>query len=190
MVGSMKGAMVMLAFAVAAGFAPVCSAGETVPSLRPGARVRISTVPRAAHSDWTTGTIVAVTGDSLAIQVQPESGRTIGIARASITGLEVSRGERSSWLMGLGIGFLIGAGTGGAVGATTLSQGYDLGTAGATAAGAVIGAPLGALLGMVIGSTIKSERWRKVPVTVSGLGGGQSFGYAVRVTVPLGFRTR
>lgn len=210
----MKGAIVVLSVAIAAGFAPVRAdeagvpgprnslggaqvgynlAGngafeDNAPLLQPGVRVRVSTAP-ASSPNWIVGTLIAVTNDRLAIRAQPDSGREIEIARTAVTRLEVSHGQRSRWLKGLGLGFLVGTGAGAVLGEVAIGEG-DLAPGHRALIGAALGAPLGALTGVVIGALSKSERWQEIPVTVGGMGGAQSFGYAVRVTVPLGFRSR
>jgi hypothetical protein len=159
---------------------------QGAPVLEPGVRVRVSTAPRPSSPNWIVGTVIAVTGDRLAIRPQQDSGGTIDIARTAVTHLEVSRGQHSKALTGLGLGFLVGAGVGAVIGV----GGEDLAPTDAKLIGAGFGAVGGALIGLVIGSGSKSERWQEVPVTLGGMGGAQGFGYSIRVSVNLRFRTQ
>ena len=146
---------------------------QDAPLVEPGVRVRVSTAPQASRPDWIVGTVTAVTGDRLAIRPQGDSGREIGIARAAVTRLEVSRGQHSKWLTGLGVGFLAGAGAGAAIGYAALHEGHDLAPRDAALIGAIPGALVGALIGVAIGSGSKSERWQSIPVTLGSMGGAQ-----------------
>jgi hypothetical protein len=156
---------------------------QDAPALEPGVRVRVSTAPRTSRANWTVGTVIAVTGDRLAIRTQQHSGSTIDIARSSVTQLEVSRGQHSRALTGLGLGFLIGAGVGAVIGV----GGEDLAPTDGKLIGAGLGAVGGALVGLVVGSSSTSERWQKISVTLSGMRGAQGFGSSIRVSVNLHF---
>jgi hypothetical protein len=79
---------------------------QDAPVLEPGARVRVSTAaPRASKPAWIVGTVIAVTDDRLAIRPQDDSTRTVDVARSAVTRLELSRGQHSHPLTGLGLGF-------------------------------------------------------------------------------------
>jgi hypothetical protein len=113
---------------------------------------------------------------------------------ASVTRIEVSRGERSRWLTGAGAGFVAGAvGTYVALdrgGSTNpcdpsanqdaIGQGSCLGLA---AAGGIAGAGLGAL----VGSLFRSERWEEVPQDRWRVSLGPGPGAQFRLSVTLTF---
>jgi len=180
-----------LGFVIAVLLIPLARAkAQDRPVLEPGVRVRVATAPQASRPDWIVGTVIAVTGDRLAIRPQPDSGAVIDIARNTVTRLELSRGQHSKALTGLGLGFLVGAGAGAAIGSAALGEGRDLAPVDAALIGAVPGAVVGALIGLAIGSGSKSERWQEIPLTLSGMGGAHGFGYAVRVSVNVRLRTR
>ena len=102
----------------------------------------------------------------------------------------MSRGQHSKSLTGLGLGFLVGAGAGAAIGYAALHEGHDLAPRDAALIGAVPGAVVGALIGLAVGSSSKSERWQAIRAAVGGMGGTSAFRYPVRVSVNLRFRTR
>ena len=180
-----------LGFVIAVLLIPVSRlTAQDAPLLEPGVRVRVSSTPRPSRPDWIVGTVIAITSDRLAIRPQQDSGREIDIARTTVTRLEVSRGQHSKWLTGLGLGFLAGAGSGAAIGYAALHEGHDLAPRDAALIGAIPGALVGALIGVAIGSGSKSERWQSIPVTLSIMGGAQKSRYAVRVSGLLRFRTQ
>ena len=135
-------------------------AQEAPPPLEPGTRVRVT----APDIDKYDGTLQAMRGDTLTVD-------TLRIAVASVTRLDVYRGQKSKTgkgaLIGAGVGFVAGALTGlalcGERGTPCESDGSDY-----TAAAAVIlgggGALLGAGIGAVVGSQIKGDRWEEVPL--------------------------
>ena len=178
-----------LGFVIAVLLIPVSRlTAQDAPLLEPGVRVRVSSTPRASRPDWIVGTVIAVTSDRLAIRPQQDSGREIDIARTTVTRLEVSRGQHSKWLTGLGLGFLAGAGSGAAIGYAALHEGHDLAPRDAALIGAVPGAVVGALIGLAIGSGSKRERWQEIRVALGGRGGGPALQSLVRVSLNLRFR--
>jgi len=180
-----------LCFVIAALLVPLARLkAQDAPVLEPGARVRVSTAPQASKPAWIVGTVIAVTGDRLAIRPQHDSGGPIDIARNTVTRLELSRGRHSKALTGLGVGFLVGAGAGAIIGPTAFGAGRDLAPTDARLIGAGFGAVAGALIGLAVGAGSKSERWQTVPVTLSGMGGGGGSRYSMRVSVNLRFRAR
>lgn len=108
-----------------------------------------------------TGRLRALEGDTLRIHAQSSSGE-LAIPTASITQLWVVNGRKGNFWAGAGIGFLGGALIGGLVGATQEWCALDCGPA--TGLGMLFGAPAGLVLGGIVGATIRSDRWRAVPV--------------------------
>lgn len=163
---------------------------QDTPLLEPGVRVRVSTALQASKPEWIVGTVIAVTADRLAIRPQRDSTREIEIARAAVTRLELSRGQHSNALTGLGLGFLFGTGAGAAIGYVALSEGHDLSPRDAALIGAVPGAVAGGLIGLGIGSSSKSERWQEIPVILGAMDGVSPFRHAVRLSLNIRFRTQ
>jgi hypothetical protein len=153
------------------------------PALEPGARVRV-TFPCGAHPLPASGTrscrsegrLIAIQGDTLAFA---RADSTTRLALVTISRVEASHGRRSRWLLGAGLGLLVGAGatyavlySGGSTSMCNASANQDAMSSsecfGLTALGGVAGAGLGALLG----SRFSSERWQDVPLTRLRLGLG------------------
>jgi hypothetical protein len=89
---------------------------------------------------------------------------------ASVTRIEVSRGERSRWLAGAGAGFVAGAvatyvalDRGGSTNPCDRSANQDAIGQGSCLALAAAGGLAGAGLGALAGSLFRSERWEDVP---------------------------
>lgn len=100
---------------------------------------------------------------------------------ASVTGLEVSRGRRSRWARGLGVGSFAGAVVGAAYGGTnagTQSGEIDLPTEVAIGLGAAVVGAGGALVGLVVGALIETDDWERVPLE----------GLTVAIVPPVGGR--
>ena len=162
---------------------------QAVPLLRPGVRVRVSTAPQTSQPDWLVGTVTDVSSDRLTIRSQRDSAREMQWARKDLVRLEVSRGRRSHWLTGLGLGFLAGGAVGAAIGYQALHEGHDLAPRDAALMGAIPGAVGGGLIGLAIGSGSKSERWQAIPVTMASRGRAHQRQYALGVSLHLRFRT-
>lgn len=148
-------------------------AGETTPP-EPGARVRL-TVPcddvQPARSSGATCRIVGRLD-----HLGPEGITLAGASTsprhplASVTRIEVSRGERSRWRAGAGAGFVVGAlGTyvalnrGGSTNPCDPSANQDAIGQGSCIGLAAAGGLAGAGLGALVGSLFRSERWEEVP---------------------------
>jgi len=137
--------------------------------LEPGARVRVSTAPVASEPDWMVGTFISGTGDHLTIHPEQDSAHEVELLRTINTRVEVSQGQHSKWLTGLGLGLLTGVGVGGAIGYFVAvddpqtEDGYAI-----AIIGAVSGGLGGALVGGLIGSGIKVDRWQVVPLATVG----------------------
>jgi hypothetical protein len=106
--------------------------------------------------------------DTVALAV---AGTTTSYGLNALRRLEVSRGRRSHWLAGAGVGFLVGAGAAVAVlysgGSTSLcnqSANQDAMSSGECIGLTALGGLAGAGLGAVIGSRLRSERWQDVSI--------------------------
>ena len=145
-------------------------------TLTAGDKVRVTTEQERIIGYW-----VALSENGLTLNTE-ERDSSLVLPLASLTKLEVSRGQKS----GAGKGALIGAGTGAAAGVVTAyvgcaveSSNFNCGNYTVLtilafgAAGALVGAGIGAL----IGSQIKVDRWQDVPldrirVSLTPSGGG------------------
>jgi hypothetical protein len=130
------------------------------PPVAPGDRVRV-TVP-TNDPDRLVGTVVETGADTCLLAVQNRAD-TLALSFASVTSLEVSRGQKSHELLGGAIGLFVGflpiyglchAGSCG-----DQSEGVE---ECCLRAGAVGGA-IGGLLGVLIGS-VRVDQWEEVPL--------------------------
>lgn len=159
------------AFLLAAGFLMI---GRDAVAQRPeaGDRVRIHACEPARRDRCTRIIGTLVSADPALIVLRDSSGVEQRVATGPASELQVSRGHRSHWLLGLGIGAVLG----GSLGVATALQ-CDSDEAAACYIGAPLGLGGGMVLGALIGSTVRSERWRTVDaswLTVSAVpaGGG------------------
>jgi hypothetical protein len=150
-------------------------AGETTRP-EPGARVRLTLPcddarPSPARSGRTTcrieGRLDHLGPDGITLTGGASSTRH---PLASVTRIEISRGERSRWLAGAAAGFVSGAaGTyvalnrGGSTNPCDPSANQDAIGQGACLGLAAAGGLAGAGLGALVGSLFRSERWEDVP---------------------------
>ncbi len=156
---------------------PPTLAGQPADALRPGVRVRL-TLPCELGLAFATqgsgepcrveGHLAAVREDTIILSGQ-EAIRAFPLSAA--TRVEVSRGTRSRWLAGAGIGFLIGASStyvllnrGGSTNPCDPSANQDAIGTGACVGLAALGGVAGAGLGALIGKLFRSECWQDVPV--------------------------
>jgi len=140
---------------------PQAAAQASVP-LGLGDRVRVTApglVPGRA-----VGSVLALSDTLL---LQDDAGESLlAIPIASVIHLEVSRGRRSRWARGLGVGFLGGALVGAVYGGTNAGTGpgeIDLPTDVAMGLSAAFFGAGGALVGLVIGAMIRTDDWVPVP---------------------------
>ena len=153
---------------------------QSVPQLGIGSRVRVMLV---GASDWgPSGRVVSLTSDSVTVAADDDARGPRQFHQAAISQLELSVGQHRNALKGMGIGLLIGAGSGAAIGfisgddrCTTEQRKQFLGcfmqmTAGekATIGGAALGI-VGGLAGVIRGALTRSDDWRTVdqPRTVA-----------------------
>jgi hypothetical protein len=127
-----------------------------------GDRIRITAAPNAL--DNRVARVVGVRADSLFVHVALAPTRTLAVARADVTRLEVSTGRRRHTGSGAGIGALVGLTAGAVMGyAGGDDRGWCCFTARAKAGiYGVGGGALGALIGTVVGFATVSDRWTSV----------------------------
>ena len=127
-----------------------------------GERVRVSTESGATH----VGLLSAMTSDALEVQSEGGSQR---FSVASVTRLDVSRGQKSNAVLGAGVGFAAGAL--GAVVYCSRAKNEFSGEGKCVLFGddttpfqALIFGAAGGLVGGIAGYFIKSDRWEEVPL--------------------------
>lgn len=153
--------------------ATTAGAQSTVPlplaSLAEGARVRI----KAAHgtagmpSDAAIiGTVRRVTADSLTFVAEASTPITLPLTQ--IARLDASEGRRRRGNRGMGVGFAVGALSGGLLGYSG-GDGYIFTKGEAALFGAAVFGALGTVAGGLIGLTITTDAWR--PVAIGAMAG-------------------
>lgn len=167
--------------AVVLAAAPHAQAQGGVIDVGPGQRVRIHEGQRKV-----VGTLLSV--DSATMRILTSHTDTALVARADVTRLDVSVGQKSR----AGSGALIGAGVGAAGGALAMVvvagpeelESNDISAAVYVGGAAVIGMALGAVVGAVVGANSHTDRWeRSVWPTL-----GASLGSAAGKGVAMGLR--
>ncbi len=146
--------------------------------LASGSRVRVTAPDCALRGQ--AATFRALRADTLVLE-------TTECPLSSVTRLDVSRGERSRWARGLGVGFLGGALIGAAYGGTHAgTDAWDLPTDVAVGLGAAFFGAGGGLVGGIAGYFIKTDRWEEVPLERLSVSlapqrdGGFALGFSVR----------
>jgi len=141
--------------------------------LREGEKVRIHQL--SSGPNWwgrqkpaVTGTVMSLTRDSLTLMTSSDPSLVLPLD--SLGRVMVSRGRKSNWAKGLGIG--AGTGTlvglaaglvaGSAKGSCTMGMGYTDCAPLYGVGGAVLGLVAGSLFGLVAGIATTSERWEEI----------------------------
>jgi hypothetical protein len=144
---------------------PTVAWSQDPPAIVPGSRLRITQL-EAGKSKRHSGTVVTATADTVVLR-QDGLGATATYSLARISGLELSRERKGHVAVGVGVGFLAGAGTGALVGALACKdQGCFSGSDELGALPAALGAGIGAVAGMLVGAVIgahKTDAWESVP---------------------------
>ena len=148
-------------FLVLAGISGPLAAQGTL-TVTVGERVRVSTESGATH----VGLLSATTSGALEVQGEGGSQR---FSVASVTRLDVSRGQKSHTLLGAGIGFAAGALVA-VVHCSRDAGGFsdvgmcDLADDDLTLWVACVLGAIGGLAGGIAGDLIKTERWEEIPL--------------------------
>jgi hypothetical protein len=159
--------------------------------LLPGARVRVT----APATGRVVGTLLEASDDS--VRVELAAGSSVALPTRGLGGLEVSGGVRRNGWRGAGIGLLVGAGVGGAIGLATYRRAecYDNVVEGffcdivnrtsrsvTVVTDAAMVGTAGAIVGALIGH-VGRETWVRVPIvrasTRVGLVGHTGLGVAI-----------
>lgn len=135
-------------------------AAQESPPLTPGARVRVSNRWRGSE----VGTLIALKSDTLVLNVKGQT-TPLAVPFASVSKLEVSKGQKRSARKGAGRGFLIGACCGILVGAgagtgSSESEGMFLAIPVLGGGGGIIGALIGTFIGA------EADHWEPAPLPV------------------------
>ena len=175
--------------------APVELASQSIVSVPPGSRVRISLEEGVAPSasKRVVGTLVSMSTDSVVVRSAADDPQSF--PAASVTALEVSMDRRSRVLQGALIGAL-GLGTISAIQAyseessckpQTNAGGWVVTTCGSPGGmaviGFVLGGGMGAGVGALIGAFIRTDRWLLVSPDVRGAVRPSGRGVAISVSV-------
>jgi hypothetical protein len=136
-------------------------AAQEIVRLEPGQRVRV-TAPTIS-STQIVGAFAHMAADTLVVETD---GRAWHFPRASLTRVDVNRGQKSNAGRGALFGFLIGAGIGAvALGSSSLcAETLEVPAGRCALIGAGGGGVGGLLLGTIAGALIKTDRWQEVPV--------------------------
>lgn len=135
-------------------------AGAQLPALLPGTRLRIHNVCEAPSDDQRCAPRItvlhAVHGDTLL--VSDSSGQDKSLLLGPTATVDTSGGVHGHALAGLGVGLLLGVGSGLAL-SGSCESGSDLNLCGLVYLFTV---PTGLVLGTISGALIRTERWRPV----------------------------
>jgi hypothetical protein len=129
-----------------------------------GDKVRVTT-----DSERVVGRWVSLDGNRLRLRSEDRDSSLV-LAFASVTKLEVSRGQQSRAGRGALIGLAAGAGVGAVLGTLAgIAMPPDVCSGdgcviGVAAIGAAAGGAAGTLVGLTVGAFITSERWESVPL--------------------------
>jgi hypothetical protein len=171
----------MLALAIALLVLPsLGQAQQDTTGLAPGRRIRV----HQPDKHTVVGNFVAIDSASLGLETTP--GDTLQIARARITGVDLSVGTKSKTGQGALSGLMYGALGGVALGLLA-SAGQDpnelfyVSPGAAAAGGALMFGAIGAGVGALIGSGKRTDRWEPTvwPVRVIAPGGQAGNGVAL-----------
>jgi hypothetical protein len=154
----------------------VCLGAET-PELSKGVRVRVSAP--SVRASRLTGVLVDVTPEH--IRIAPDQGSAaMEILRKDLGQIEVSTGHRRHTLVGAGLGLVVGACTGAAIGAQ-MEPGMA-GVSGNVVVGAGLIGTIGLAVGTIVGTLFRTETWTPLSSNTKpvepGPGGGVAGGVA------------
>lgn len=124
--------------------------------VEPGARLRVTV--DSGPPKRLIGVLVAQQPDSLWLQRGGDS-PPLAVPRFRVIRLEVSRGRRSYWRLGAGLGFLVGAGVGALIGQ---GKTYQLGDNTPTVR-FLASMGIGGIIGGIVGAGVRRDRWHVLP---------------------------
>lgn len=150
---------------IASLLSPIVAWSQEPAGIVPGSRIRLTQL-EAGKSRRRSGTVVTAAADTVVLRLDGP-GATATYSLAKVSGLEVSRGRKGHVAVGVGVGFLAGAGTGALVGALACkNQGCLSGSDDMGGAVVALAAGIGGVVGMVVGGVIgghKTDTWEAVP---------------------------
>jgi hypothetical protein len=115
----------------------------------------------------TEATVNGVTSDNITLALYGQ-GTPISVSFASMTSLEVDRGQRGRVRRGMRMGLAIGGGGGALLGAIATPSECPMGPDPCKAYGTAVGAIVGGMVGLVVGGVasafIQTDRWEEVPL--------------------------
>lgn len=149
------------------------AAGQATPLPGTGTRVRFMETPASGHR--ITGAVVGSEGDT--VSIASDAGGVLLVPASSFSHYEISRGTRSNFGRGLGLGALVGTVGGVVVGLAAADEdSWVCSTSCSAVAGGVVFGALGAVAGGIIGASSHRERWEAAdagrPRVVVGARGG------------------
>ncbi|MCH7511680.1 MAG: hypothetical protein IIB19_04860 [Chloroflexi bacterium] len=156
---------------------PLTNATAQVP-IRRGERMRVTRLPICPPTYTicvggpplqSVGTFWAWEGDSL---IMESNGNALALSLNSVTKLEVGRGQKSYTVEGAIIGLLVGGVAGALIGYASYGECESRGLLAcwpgpefAALVGGLVGGLGGGAVGALIGSSVKTDRWKEVPLS-------------------------
>lgn len=137
--------------------------GNGLPS--PGERIRVADAPGSGHR--VVGSVVRSDADTIGIAT--EAGSVVAIPGSSLSQYEVSRGLRSAFGRGLGLGALVGVIGGSVVGLAAAEDDGFCNTGCAVVGGGILFGAAGAVVGGIVGAGSHYEKWERVDRAGPGL---------------------
>ena len=157
-------------------FVPLATATAQVrqPPIERGARVRVTRLPICPSTYCvgpplqSVGTFWAWEADSL---IMESNGNALALPLNSVTKLEVGQGQKSYTVEGTIIGLLVGGVAGALIGYASYGECESRGLLAcwpgpefAALVGGLVGGLGGGAVGALIGSSVKTDRWKEVPL--------------------------
>ncbi len=164
--------------AILAGLAGREIAAQDRPPIEAGSTVRVTSATKGLVAQ--VALVREVRGDTLVLESTDSAGAWT-LAQREINQLDIRTGHRSRALLGVKVGFVIGAGSGLLIGLGTCQAGFSKSTCVSTAA--AVSSLLGLVVGGVAGALTHTDTWYSgagVRPVVRPLGRGVGIGMAIR----------